>query len=166
MCHSLGAAGITGLRKHDYNISSFSVSVFETISQGMDMDLPEGQHTKMASTQKKARNSSRLAPPKHSAEVQAHTAQTCRVPGCLRIHAVLCPAVSVCRAKSPVICVVIKQASICAGKRRYISHIQAHIPQPQSLSLTTDMHDWWHSPATIASFISRMALYILAAAEL
>lgn len=44
---------ITGLRKHDYNISPCSVSGLEPVSQGMDTDLPEGQHTKKAGFKRK-----------------------------------------------------------------------------------------------------------------
>lgn len=49
----MGTAGITGLRKCNYNISPCSVSGFEPVSQGMDMDLPENQHTKMAGFERK-----------------------------------------------------------------------------------------------------------------
>ena len=50
----MGTAGITGLRKHDYNTPPCSVSGLEPVSQGMDMDLPEGQDTKTAGFKRKA----------------------------------------------------------------------------------------------------------------
>jgi len=49
----VGTAGITGLRKHDYNTSPCSVSGFEPISQSTDMDLPAGQHAKTAGFERK-----------------------------------------------------------------------------------------------------------------
>lgn len=99
-------------------------------------------------------NSTQLRP----AEVDGHPS----------ICAVLCLAISICTAEGEMICAVIKQTSVWAGRRRDISHIPTQCPHPPNhtaLSLTTDLYGCRHRPATTATFISSMALYISTAAE-